>query len=91
MMYITRIPRSITRNIPSENDSKYFVWRTRLDDKARKEHLNKEGLIFSKDAPNLKIPGEDYNCRCWQENLPANFKILEHKAMFYFFDNKACG
>ena len=37
------------------------------DDKVRSSHAKFEGQIFSYD--DKLFPGEDYNCRCWAEEI----------------------
>lgn len=44
---------------------KFYVWRTKLDDKVRPSHAANHGKIFSWDnPPDTGHPGEDYGCRC---------------------------
>ena len=37
------------------------------DDEVRSSHATLEGQKFSYD--DLLCPGEDYNCRCWAEEI----------------------
>lgn len=50
------------------NGLKKYVWRTRLDERVRPEHAEREGEIFSwSRPPSGGHPGEEINCRCWAE------------------------
>ncbi len=47
--------------------TKYYIWRTQGDDKVRSSHAELEGTIHSVNE-NI-FPGEEYNCRCWAEEI----------------------
>ncbi len=44
-----------------------YIWRTMMDDRVRPEHAAREGQTF--DDTFSPAPGEDYNCRCWKEEV----------------------
>lgn len=45
-----------------------YIWRTALDERVRPEHVEREGEVFSWDAPPSDgHPGEAINCRCYAE------------------------
>lgn len=78
---ITVIPRGI-EDWPKSNDDRYFIWRTSCDGSVRESHLALEGKIFAyKNPPSIGLPGEDYNCRCHAETVPANIDVMEIKAL----------
>lgn len=45
-----------------------YIWRTMEDEKVRKEHAARNGLVF--DDNYRPEPGEEYNCRCVREYTP---------------------
>ena len=47
--------------------TKYYIWHTQGDDKVRSSHEELDGTIHSVDEG--IFPGEDYNCRCWAEEI----------------------
>ena len=47
--------------------TKYYIWHTQGDDKVRSSHAELDGTIHSIDED--IFPGEDYNCRCWAEEV----------------------
>ena len=47
--------------------TKYYIWHTQGDDKVRSSHEELDGNIHSIDED--IFPGEDYNCRCWAEEV----------------------
>ena len=47
--------------------TKYYIWHTQGDDKVRSSHAELEGTIHSVNE-NI-FPGEEYNCRCWAEEI----------------------
>ncbi|MBQ7552713.1 MAG: peptidoglycan DD-metalloendopeptidase family protein [Rickettsiales bacterium] len=47
--------------------TKYYIWHTQGDDKVRSSHEELDGTIHSIDED--IFPGEDYNCRCWAEEI----------------------
>jgi SPP1 gp7 family putative phage head morphogenesis protein len=47
--------------------TKHYIWRTQGDDKVRSSHAELEGTIHSVNE-NI-FPGEEYNCRCWAEEI----------------------
>ena len=64
----TGIPPTIIRENPNKRFNKrYYIWRTMKDDEVRSSHATLEGQKFSYD--DLLCPGEDYNCRCWAEEI----------------------
>lgn len=73
----TIIPRG-TEKWEKDINSKYYIWRTKCDNKVRESHFMLEGKIFSEDfKPLMGEPGKDYNCRCTKELLPKKIKVLE--------------
>lgn len=47
-----------------------YIWRTRGDSKTRISHRMRNGAVFSwENPPQGGHPGEDFNCRCWAEEL----------------------
>ncbi len=47
-----------------------YIWRTKGDKKTRMSHRMREGAVFSwENPPPGGHPGEDFNCRCWAEEL----------------------
>ena len=46
---------------------KHYIWHTQGDDKTRSSHAEPDGIIHSVDE-NI-FPSEDYNCRCWAEEI----------------------
>ena len=64
----TGIPPTILREDPKNHfNKKYYIWRTRQDNKVRSSHAELDGTIHSVDE-NI-FPGEEYNCRCWAEEI----------------------
>ncbi|MCF8496738.1 MAG: hypothetical protein K9G62_08770 [Alphaproteobacteria bacterium] len=60
--------------VEKHGNASRYVWRTRKDDRVRDEHAAREGRIFVWGfPPEGGHPGEDFNCRCWPE------EIAEHK------------
>ncbi|MBT4932618.1 MAG: minor capsid protein [Rhodospirillaceae bacterium] len=52
-----------------ERQGKY-IWRTVGDSKVRSSHAELDGKVFSwDDPPEEGHPGEEYNCRCWAEDV----------------------
>ncbi|KIE04918.1 hypothetical protein NF27_EY00140 [Candidatus Jidaibacter acanthamoeba] len=73
----TILPRGIDKIWPKRVDSGYYIWRTRLDDKVRDSHANLEGKVFALDNKlSFGLPGEDFNCRCYKEEIPINAEII---------------
>lgn len=60
----TNTKRHYTRETLS---TKYYIWHTQGDDKVRSSHAELDGTIHSVDED--IFPGEDYNCRCWAEEI----------------------
>ena len=56
-----------TRHTRETLPTKYYIWHTQGDDKVRSSHADLEGTIHSVDEG--IFPGEDYNCRCWAEEI----------------------
>ncbi len=63
--------------VPLHNDSsknrvnsEYFIWRTKMDEKVRQEHVLLEGKVFRKDNPPGYLPGAMNRCRCHAEEVP---------------------
>jgi SPP1 gp7 family putative phage head morphogenesis protein len=47
---------------------RYYIWRTRDDEKVRPSHSANDGKIFSwDDPPPTGNPGDDFGCRCKAE------------------------
>ena len=44
-----------------------YIWHTCGDDKVRSSHAELDGTVHSVDED--IFPGEDYNCRCWAEEI----------------------
>ena len=79
--FATRLPVNIAKYFSGQSmHPDFFIWRTELDQRVRPEHIRKEGLIFQKNllAPNSR-PGAAYNCRCYEEPVPASliFGIIQ--------------
>lgn len=54
----------------SEKKEGEYIWHTVGDGKVRSSHADRDGKIFSwNDPPDGGHPGEDYNCRCWAEDV----------------------
>lgn len=50
------------------NKVEKYIWRTRLDERVRDEHAEREGEVFSWSKPPAGgHPGEEINCRCFSE------------------------
>lgn len=76
----TIIPKEVSAKFPKTSDiGDYYIWRTRMDDKVRSDHAKYEGRVFRNDAQ-MMHPSEDYNCRCYKEQLPINAEIIEQKS-----------
>ncbi|MBU1304975.1 MAG: hypothetical protein KKF33_05585 [Alphaproteobacteria bacterium] len=46
----------------------HYVWRTMLDDRVRRRHIEREGHVFARaEPPSGGPPGTEPNCRCWAE------------------------
>ena len=56
-----------TRHTRETLPTKYYIWHTQGDDKVRSSHEELDGTIHSVDEG--IFPGEDYNCRCWAEEI----------------------
>lgn len=81
----TVIPRGFDKVFPKSNNSDYFIWRTKLDPKVRKEHLEKEGRIFKRNSLGAnELPGQAFNCRCWEEAVTQNIVVVDEKSLSYF-------
>ena len=73
----TIVPIDIGRYSPKITGSDYFIWRTKLDEKVRSEHLKNEGKIFLKeDYNNGNLADLYYNCRCIAEEVTENLYII---------------
>jgi SPP1 gp7 family putative phage head morphogenesis protein len=58
-----------------EASNEKYIWRTVQDDRVRSSHRQREGKVFSwNNSPEGGAPGEDYNCRCWAENIKREEK-----------------
>lgn len=51
-----------------KSEPKRYIWHSVDDEKVRDAHAAKDGGTFRWSDPGLH-PGEDYNCRCWAENV----------------------
>jgi hypothetical protein len=70
----TRVPIGLEQLFPHVQDSEFVIWRTRLDDKVRDEHLEREGKVYHIS----EIAGlEDYGCRCSQVPVTGNLLIVD--------------
>lgn len=55
-----------------------YIWHTQGDGKVRDSHAENDGKTFSWDSPpDTGHPGEDYNCRCWAEDIEDTCVELE--------------
>ena len=82
----TIIPLNQKGPVTGKNEC-YFVWRTRLDNKVRSDHLKNEGKVFRRDAPpEGYMPGDHYNCRCWAEKVPDDILIDDEIAKNIAFE-----
>ena len=60
--------RAILADDMRKNPEDYYIWRTQKDDRVRGKHAEREGKIFNRHVPPVGgNPGDDYNCRCWEE------------------------
>jgi len=74
----TIISRGMHEHYGAHPDQRYYVWRTQMDPKVRKAHAALEGKVFSiEDPSSIGHPGNDYNCRCTAEPLPAIAQVIE--------------
>lgn len=65
---IGKLTGDLTRLRMKFNKVEKYVWRTRLDERVRPEHAEREGEVFSwRRPPDGGHPGEEINCRCWSE------------------------
>lgn len=65
---IGKLNADLTKLRMKFNKVEKYVWRTRLDERVRDEHAEREGEVFSWDKPpEGGHPGEEINCRCWSE------------------------
>ncbi len=68
----------------------HYVWRTMLDDRVRRRHLEREGHVFARaEPPSGGPPGTEPNCRCWAEPYygdPAVPDALQPLAHAYHTD-----
>ncbi|MHA6299541.1 phage minor head protein [Devosia sp. CAU 1758] len=65
--------------------TRFYVWRSLGDDRARAAHALRHGQIFAwDDPPSGGHPGSEPNCRCWAEpyfgdpGVPDTLQPLEH-------------
>ncbi|GAB4162590.1 MAG: hypothetical protein Tsb006_0930 [Rickettsiaceae bacterium] len=66
----TVIPLSNSDLPVNGTNAKYFIWRTKMDQQVRYEHVLLEGKVFRKDNPPKYMPGTMNNCRCHAEEVP---------------------
>jgi len=78
----TIIPRNLPGTVCKPN-SKYYIWRAMNDNKVRLKHQLYDGKIFDVDnPPDIGNPGDDYNCRCFQDfDIPDFVNIDTSKKM----------
>ena len=82
----TIIPLNQGGPVTGKNES-YFIWRTRLDNKVRSDHLKNEGKVFRRNAPpEGYMPSDHYNCRCWAEKVPDDILIDDEIAKNIAFE-----
>ncbi len=73
----TIIPKEISKKFPESNVlDDHYIWRTCMDDKVRSEHKELEGKVFNYNY-DMKRPGDDYGCRCYEQKLPIHAKIIK--------------
>ena len=62
--------RELNKAIEERYPENWYVWRTVGDEKVRGAHAAREGRRFQwNNPPDGGHPTEDYNCRCWAENV----------------------
>lgn len=74
----TRVPFRNERTPGNGSKSAYFIWRTQMDGKVRKDHALLEGKVFRKTPPFKDIPympSAMHNCRCYAEEVPDYITI----------------
>jgi hypothetical protein len=72
----TILPRGVDAwEKPHLDDARFYIWRTKQDDRVRETHEAWEGKVFPKDRLRHAFPGDDYNCRCRAEPLPYLIKV----------------
>lgn len=74
---IMPLSSSKKRNTGGRN-ADYFIWRTKMDNKVRADHMLLEGKIFRKEGD--LFPGSLNNCRCHTEEVPDHILIKDHVA-----------
>lgn len=72
----TRIPRDIEQYVPIVKDSEFVIWRTKLDNKVRVEHMRMEGKIYHRDEAQ-RIKDNSFGCRCYLDDVPNNLLIMD--------------
>lgn len=84
----TIVPLNSGNQSISEHNSEYFIWRTKMDQKVRADHVLLEGKVFRKDSPPEYMPGTTHNCRCYAEEVPdyilVNDEVAKHKAFVLY-------
>ena len=59
----TRLLRDIENHMPIVVNSEFVIWRTKLDDRVRADHMRMEGKVYHRDYAS-KIKDKNYGCRC---------------------------
>lgn len=72
----TRLPRNVDRLFPQLTNSEFIIWRTRLDDKVRKKHIEREGKVYH---VSMLSSLDDYGCRCSKVPVTNNLLIVNKK------------
>lgn len=70
-LYDTPRPRAhARRRTGAQEQSGHYVWHTIGDGRVRSSHADRDGKVFSWNAPpEGGHPGEAPNCRCWAEDV----------------------
>ncbi len=69
----TRVPVGLEKQWPPVQNSDFIIWRSKLDGRVRKSHLEKEGRVYHRKAVHQK----EYNCRCEYVSIPNNLLIVD--------------
>lgn len=72
----TRLPRDIEKHIPAVVNSEFVIWRTKLDDRVRDDHMHMEGRVYRRDYAS-QIKAKSYRCRCELNDVPNNLLIMD--------------
>lgn len=67
---IGKLNGQLSRQRNTELGCKRYIWRTMNDDRVRDEHDDREGKVFFyDDPPEGGHPGDDVQCRCYDEPI----------------------